>query len=284
MCRRDEGRGGSMEGGERVNFIDPHIHMVSRTTDDYRALALAGIGAITEPAFWAGFDRGSAQGFRDYFNQLTTAEPARAARFGIKHYCWICLNPKEAEDLSLARDVLAIMPEFLDHPTALGVGEIGLNKNSVNELTVLELQINLAARRDELILVHTPHLEDKLKGTRLIMDVLRNEPRIRPERVLIDHAEEHTVGEIRDRGYWVGLTLYPDSKCSPARAVDILERYGTDRVWLNSAADWGISDPLAIIKAASEMRNRRHPDELIRKVFHDNPAAFLSQCPKFITP
>jgi hypothetical protein len=258
--------------------------MVSRTTDDYQALALGGIHTITEPAFWAGFDRGTAEGFRDYFNQLTVAEPARAAKFGIRHYCWICLNPKEAEDLALADDVLAIMPEFLDRPTALGVGEIGLNKNSRNELTILERQIEIAAKRNELILVHTPHLEDKLKGTRLIMDAIRNEPRINPGRVIIDHAEEHTIGEIKERGFWVGLTLYPNSKCSPARAVDILEEYGTDKIWLNSAADWGVSDPLATLKAGNEMRMRRFPEQIVDKVLYENPKRFLSQCPKFEAP
>lgn len=264
-----------------MSFIDPHIHMVSRTTDDYQAMALGGIVAVTEPAFWAGFDRRSALGFHDYFNQLTVTEPARAARFGIEHYCWICLNPKEAEDLGLAREVLSIMPEYLERPTALGVGEIGLNRNSRNELTVLEWQIALAAERNELILVHTPHLEDKLKGTRLIMDAIRNEPRIDPERVLIDHAEEHTVAEIRERGYWAGLTLYPNSKCSPARAVDILERYGADRIWINSAADWGVSDPLAVLKAVREMRLRRHPESFVEQVCYHNPKLFLSQSSKF---
>jgi len=264
-----------------MKIIDPHIHMVSRTTDDYQSLALAGIHTITEPAFWAGFDRRSVDGFHDYFNQLTITEPARAARFGIRHFSWVCLNPKEAENLALARDVVGILPEYLDRPTVLGIGEIGLNRNSRNELAVLEMHIELAAERNELILVHTPHLEDKLKGTRLIMDALRNEPRIDPERVLIDHGEEHTVPEIRDRGFWVGITLYPASKCSPARAVDIIETYGSDRTWINSAADWGVSDPLATAKAAHELRLRRHPDDFIEKILYDNPVAFLSQSPKF---
>jgi uncharacterized protein len=264
-----------------MKIIDPHIHMVSRTTDDYQALAISGIHLITEPAFWAGFDRGTAEGFRDYFNQLTVAEPARAAKFGIKHYCWICLNPKEAEDLSLAEAVLKIIPEFLDRPTVLGIGEIGLNKNSRNELKVLERHVALAAERQELILVHTPHLEDKLKGTRLIMKTILSESRIDPGRVIIDHGEEHTIQEIKDNGFWVGLTLYPNSKCSPARAVDIIEQYGSDRIWINSAADWGISDPLATLKAADEMRMRGHSGALIQKIFYENPKAFLSQCPKF---
>lgn len=264
-----------------MKIIDPHIHMVSRTTDDYQALAISGIHTITEPAFWAGFDRGTGEGFKDYFNQLTIAEPARAAKFGIKHYCWICLNPKEAEDLKLAEEVLEIIPDYLDRPRALGVGEIGLNKNSRNELKVLERHVAIAAERDELILVHTPHLEDKLKGTRLIMDAILNERRINPSRVIIDHAEEQTVEEIKDKGFWVGLTLYPNSKCSPARAVDIIEAYGSDKIWMNSAADWGVSDPLATLKAANEMRMRGHSKALIQKIFYENPKAFLSQCPKF---
>jgi len=264
-----------------VKIIEPHIHMVSRTTDDYQALAISGIHTVTEPAFWAGFDRGTAEGFRDYFNQLTVCEPARAAKFGIKHYCWICLNPKEAEDLNLAEEVLEIIPDYLDRPTVVGVGEIGLNKNSRNEMKVLEKHVAIAAERNELILVHTPHLEDKLKGTLLIMDAILSEKRINPSRVIIDHGEEHTIGEIKDKGFWVGLTLYPNSKCSPARAVDIIETYGSDCIWMNSAADWDISDPLATLKAANEMRMRGHSEALIRKIFYDNPKAFLSQSPKF---
>ena len=265
-----------------MRVIDAHMHMVSRVTDDYRQMAAAGIRTLTEPAFWAGFDRGSAQAFRGYFDQLTVYEPRRAAQFGVKHYTWICLNPKEAEDLALAEEVLAFLPEYLDRPTVLGVGEIGLNKNSRNELQVLERHIEIAADRDELILVHTPHLEDKLKGTRMIMDALENEPRIRPERCLVDHGEEHTLGEILDRGFWAGITLYPVSKASPARGVDMIEMFGSERICMNSAADWGDSDPLATLKAAQEMRTRGYEEKLIEKVFWSNPNDFLSQCPKFV--
>jgi len=264
-----------------MKVIDPHIHMISRTTDDYLKMAISGIPIVTEPAFWPGFDRASAASFRDYFYQLTKAEPLRAARFGIKHYCWIGLNAKEAEDLELATEVLSFIPEFLSSPTCLGLGEIGLNKNSRNEIKVLERQFALAAERNELILIHTPHLEDKLKGTRIIIDMLLSEPRIKPERVLIDHAEEHTIAEIKDRGFWYGLTLYPHSKGSPERAVDAIEIYGPERVVVNSSADWSVSDPLATLKTANEMRRRGHSEELIRRIFYENPLDFLSQCPKF---
>ena len=163
----------------------------------------------------------------------------------------------------------------------LGIGEIGLNKNSRNELEILEQHLDLAAERDQLVLVHTPHLEDKRKGTRLIMDAVKNNGRIDPGRVLIDHVEEHTVEMVLDEGFWAGMTLYPETKCTPQRAADIVETYGTERLWINSAGDWGPSDPLAVPKARLEMRRRGHALETIDRISFDNPRTFLGQCPKF---
>ncbi|HEY5297529.1 MAG TPA: TatD family hydrolase [Verrucomicrobiae bacterium] len=264
-----------------MRYIEPHAHMVSRTTDDYAAMAFAGCEVVCEPAFWAGFDRSAIEGFHDYFSQLTEHEPKRAAKFGLKHFCWLCINSKEAEDVKLAEEVIALVPKFLDRENVLGIGEIGLNKNSRNELRVLEMQIELAAKFDQLILVHTPHLEDKFKGTKLILDVLKNDKRILPERVIIDHVEEHTVEMVLDAGMWAGMTLYPETKCTPARAIDILETYGAEKIWMNSACDWGVSDPLAVPKTALEMKRRGHVAGAIEKVVFENPKAFLSQSPNF---
>jgi hypothetical protein len=261
-------------------YIDPHIHMVSRTTDDYQRMAQAGCVAITEPAFWAGFDRSSAQGFFDYFRQLTDTEPKRAANYGIKHHCWLCINPKEAEDVGFAREVISIIPDFLDCKNVLGIGEIGLNNNSKNELIILEEQLALAERLNQLVLVHTPHLEDKLKGTTLIMDAIENTS-LDPSRVLIDHVEEHTVHAVLNRGFWAGMTLYPDTKCTPQRAADIIEMHGTERLWINSAGDWGPSDPLAVPKCRLELASRGHSKSLINTISYDNPLSFLSQSGKF---
>lgn len=258
-------------------YIDPHIHMISRVTDDYQRMAYAGCVAVSEPAFWAGFDRGSAAGFHDYFRHLTEYEPKRAGQFGIQHYSWLCINAKEAENVSLAREVIALIPEFLHKPNVLGIGEIGLNKNTRNEATVFLEHVELAVRTNELILVHTPHLEDKYKGTRMILDMLRADRRVDPGRVLIDHVEEHTVRLALDAGCWCGMTLYPITKCTPARAADIIEMVGTDRIVVNSAGDWGKSDPLAVPEFIQEMKRRGHPEAVIRKIVFDNPLAFFSQ-------
>jgi uncharacterized protein len=264
-----------------MRYIEPHGHMVSRVTDDYVDMVTAGCTAVCEPAFWAGFDRSSPQGFFDYFLQLTDYEPKRAAKFGLPHYCWLCINPKESEDVNLAEEVIALIPQFLSRQNVLGIGEIGLNKNSRNELKVLEMHVNLAAQHDQLILVHTPHLEDKLKGTRLIMDVLKNDKRIKPERCIIDHVEEHTARLVLDQGFWAGMTLYPDSKCTAARALDIVEMHGSERIWMNSACDWGVSVPLAVPYAALEARKRGYAPDYIDKLVYQNPASFMKQSGKF---
>lgn len=264
-----------------MRYIEPHGHMVSRTTDDYQDMVTAGCAAVCEPAFWAGYDRSSAHGFYDYFCQLTEHEPKRAAKFGLPHYTWLCINPKESEDVKLAEDVIALIPSFLDKPNVLGIGEIGLNKNSRNEMKVLEKHVELAAQHNQMILVHTPHLEDKLKGTKLILDVLRSDKRIQPERCIIDHVEEHTIKVVLDAGFWAGMTLYPESKCTSARAVDMLDTYGKDRIWMNSACDWGVSVPLAVPRTAFEMKRRGYTAEQIDRVIYQNPLKFLSQNPRF---
>ncbi len=265
-----------------MRYIEPHAHMVSRTTDDYTAMLTAGCAAVCEPAFWAGFDRSSAQGFYDYFSQLTDYEPKRAAKLGLPHFSWLCINPKEAEDMGLAEEVIAMIPEFLERPTVLGIGEIGLNKNTRNELKIFERHVDVAMRHEQLILIHTPHLEDKHKGTRMILDALKSDGRVQPGRVIIDHVEEHTVEMVLDAGFWAGITLYPESKCTPARAIDMVEGCGMRNVWLNSACDWGHSEPLAVPRTALHMRRRGHSAQAIDDLIFGNPRRFLSQSPRFV--
>ncbi len=267
-----------------MEYIDLHAHMVSRTTDDYERMALSGCLALTEPAFWAGYDRRSVDVFADYFDRLTDFEPKRAALYGIQHYTWLCLNPKEGEDRELTRQVLDIIPEFLDKPNVLGIGEIGLNRVTRNELATFKDHVDIAVAHDQLIHIHTPHLEDKYKGTKTIVDALVADGRVQPGRVMVDHAEEHTLPMILEGGFWAGITLYPTTKTSPGRAVDMVERYGSERICVASACDWGPSDPLAVPRFILEMRRRGHGEGFIRKIVFENPVTFLGQSSKFQLP
>ncbi len=264
-----------------MQFVDPHIHIASRTTDDLQAMARAGCMLVAEPAFWMGYDRSDPRSFYDYFRQLTEWEPKRTANYGMQYYAWMGINAKEAENVSFAREVISLLPEFLDRPGVLGIGEVGLHKNTRNEVLTLLTLIELAAQRNEQLLFHTPHLADKYRGTRMILDLLRADSRIVRSRVCIDHCEEHTIRLALDEGYWAGITLYPTTKATPERAADMVELYGPERILVNSSADWGPSDPLAVPHFMSVMRHRGHAESLIRQVVYDNPMKFLGQSRHF---
>lgn len=262
-------------------FIDPHIHIASRTTDDLMAMAKMGCVAVGEPAFWMGYDRSGANSFYDYFRQLVEWEPKRTANYGIRHYTWVGINAKEAENVEFAREVIALLPEFLDKPDVLGIGEIGLHKNTKNEIATLVELIELGMTRGEQLLFHTPHLEDKHKGTQIILDLLRADRRVDRSRVCIDHCEEHTIRPVLDDGYWAGITLYPTTKSTPERAADMIEMYGPERILVNSSADWGPSDPLAVPEFMFVMRRRGHPESLVRRIVYENPLEFMNQSRNF---
>ena len=260
-----------------MDFFDPHIHVASRTTDDLAAMARAGCVGVGEPAFWMGYDRSHPASFFDYFRQLTEWEPRRAANYGMRHYAWLGMNAKEAENVALARDVIAMLPEFLDRPNVLGIGEIGLNRCTPNERTTLSELVELAMQRGESMLFHTPHLDQKLRGTRMILDLLRADRRVDRRRVWIDHCEEHTIRLVLDEGYWAGITLYPTTKATPDRAADMIERFGAERILVTSSADWGPSNPMAVPEFILTMRRRGHPDSLIHRIVYENPLEMMSQ-------
>jgi predicted metal-dependent TIM-barrel fold hydrolase len=91
-----------------------------------------------------------------------------------------------------------------------------------------------------------------------------------PSWVIVDHNNEETVKSVLDQGFWAAFTIYPFTKMGNERMVKVVEQYGPERIMVNSAADWGISDPLAIPKTAALMKMRGISDETIRLVTYQN--------------
>jgi predicted metal-dependent TIM-barrel fold hydrolase len=257
-----------------MRIFDPHIHMTSRTTDDYQAMAAAGVLALVEPAFWLGQPRTNAGSFTDYFDSLMGWEPFRAAQYGIQHFCTIALNPKEAND-PRCREVLAVLPRYLAKDRCLAVGEIGYDSMTPEEDEVFAAQLALAVEHELPALVHTPH-RDKLLGTKRSLDVVK-ESGIDPGLVVLDHLNEVTVAQVKDAGCWMGFSIYPDTKMSPDRMVSILREHGPERVLVNSAADWGKSDPLLTLRTGEAMLAAGFSDAEVDQVLWQNPVAFYAQ-------
>jgi uncharacterized protein len=258
-----------------VRIFDAHIHMTSRTTADYEAMAAAGVRACLEPSFWLGQPRTSVGTFADYFDSLIGWERFRAAQFGISHHCAIALNPKEANDARLRDGVLELLPRYLAKDGVVAVGEVGYDSMTAAEDEAFAAQVSLADEHDLPLLVHTPH-RDKVAGTRRTLDLLRAAgwP---PERALIDHNNELTVGLVAGTGCWLGFSIYPDTKMNEERMVRILQEYGTERMVVNSAADWGRSDPLTVVRTASVMLSAGFSEDDVEQVMWRNPAEFFGQ-------
>jgi len=258
-----------------MKFLDSHVHMVSRTTEDYQRMAAAGTVAIIEPSFWQGQPRTSAGTFKDYYNTLIGFERFRASQFGIRHYCTIGLNPKEANNERLADEVMELLPLYICKEGVVGVGEIGFDDQTRAEEKYLRLQAQLALEADLPIQIHTPH-RDKKAGTLRTMDVLEDLG-VPPSRVVIDHNNEETVKAVLDRGYWAAFTIYPHTKLGNERMVEILREYGEERIIVDSSADWGISDALAVPKTAALMRDAGIDLEKIVAVTYRNPLEAYGQ-------
>ena len=258
-----------------MKMFDPHIHMTSRTTDDYAAMAEAGIMAIVEPAFWLGQPRTHAGSFEDYFNSLLGWERFRASQFGIRHFCTIALNPKEANNPRLSEEVLEMMPRYLQKEGVVAVGEIGYDDQTDEEEKLFARQMEMAMEFDLPVLIHTPH-RDKKNGTVRTISLVK-EVGIPEERVLIDHNNEETLPLVLDTGCWAGHSIYPNTKMDERRMAALAKQYGSERIIINSAADWGVSDPLKVPKTVAAMREAGLPDVEIQKIVWDNPAQFFAQ-------
>lgn len=258
-----------------MRFCDPHIHMVSRTTDDYQAMADAGVVAVIEPAFWLGQPRTGVDTFKDYYSSLVGWETFRASQFGIKHYCTIGLNSREANNEKLAAQVMEILPLFIYKEGVVGIGEIGFDDQTPAEEKYYRLQLELAKEAALPVQIHTPH-RDKKKGTQRSMDIAI-EHGLNPYTVIVDHNNEETVKEVLDRGFWAAFTIYPFTKMGNERMVEIVKQYGTERIMINSAADWGISDPLAVPKTAALMKLRGIADKDIESVCYRNAITAFGQ-------
>jgi predicted metal-dependent TIM-barrel fold hydrolase len=256
-------------------YIDPHIHMVSRTVDDYLAMREAGVVAVIEPAFWLGQPRTGVDTFRDYFSMLVGWERFRAAQFGMRHYCAMGLNAKEANDERLAEQVMELLPLYACKESVVAIGEIGFDEITPLEERYFRQQLELAKTLDMLVLIHTPH-RDKKRGTVRSME-LCEEHGLAPQRVVVDHNNEETVEDTLARGFWAAFTIYPKTKMGNERMVEIVRRYGPERIIVDSSADWGFSDPLAVPKTARLMLARGIPAEHARAACYGNALAAYGQ-------
>ncbi len=174
---------------------------------------------------------------------------------------------------------MEILPRFLTKEGVVAVGEIGYDEQSPAEDKYFRAQLELARELEMLIMIHTPH-RDKKKGTTRSMDVAL-EHGLEPHRVVIDHNNEETVREVLDRGFWAAFTIYPKTKMGNERMVEVVRQCGSERIIVDSSADWGVSDPLAVPKVANLMAQRGIAEHDIHMSCYQNAINAYGQSGQF---
>jgi predicted metal-dependent TIM-barrel fold hydrolase len=258
-----------------MRIIDPHCHMISRVTDDYEKMALAGIEAVVEPAFWLGSPRTHVGSFIDYFEMIIGWETQRAKNYGIEHFTCIALNPREANNIPLAKDVLPVVEKYCRRETCVAIGEIGFDRQTPEEESALRFQLRMAKKYDMPVLIHLPHQYKKVGTERTLQIVI--EEKMNPDKILLDHNTEETMPLYAGTTFWRGITVYPITKVSVERCANIVQQYGVERLLINSACDWGPSDPLSVPKVVIELKKRGYPADQIEQLVFRNPMEFFRQ-------
>ncbi len=262
-----------------MRIIDPHCHMISRITDDYERMAVAGIEAVVEPAFWLGSPRTNVGTFIDYFEMIIGWETQRARMYGIEHFTCIAMNPREANNVPLTKDVLPVVDKFCQRETCVAIGEIGFDTQTDAEESAIRAQLRTAKKYDMPVLVHLPHQYKKV-GTERTLKVVLDE-KMNPNKMLLDHNTEETMPLYAGTRFWRGITVYPITKVSVERAANMVQQYGVERLLINSACDWGPSDPLSVPKVVIELKKRGVPADQIEQLVFRNPQEFFGQSDKW---
>jgi uncharacterized protein len=258
-----------------MRIIDPHAHMISRITDDYERMALSGVEAVVEPAFWLGSPRTNIGSFIDYFEMIIGWETQRAKQYGIEHFTCIAMNPRESNNVPLRDEVLPVVEKYCRRETCVAIGEIGFDRQTDEEEAAIRAQLKMAKKFDMPVLVHLPHQYKKV-GTERTLKVVVDEG-MNPDKMLLDHNNEETMPLYAGTKFWRGITVYPITKVSVERAANMVEQYGVDRLLINSACDWGPSDPLSVPKVVIELRHRGFPIDQIEQLVFRNPIQFFGQ-------
>lgn len=253
-------------------FIDAHVHANNRSSEDFSRLAAVGCEALVAVAG----EEGGFSGYEsvlDHFARLALVDRPRIENAGLG--CQLALGIHPAGIPARGVDQLLDALEGALHDFgAAAVGEIGLQDGGGEEERVLLAQLEIAARADLPVVLHTPR-QGKPKHLARILDLLANS-RIAPERVLLDHLNADVLPEARRAGCWLGLSVHP-AKLSPAEIGEIVAAEGSEHLVLSTDMGSNPSYLFGIPAAISAMRDRGLAEQAIGQVARDNARAFLGR-------
>ncbi len=254
----------------QLKFIDAHIHANNRSSEDFARLATVGCeGIVAVAGEEGGFH--SPQSVLDYFNRLALVDRPRVEAAGIRCYLALGIHPAGVpiDDID---ELLSVLENTLREHQAAALGEIGLQNGGAEEERVLSAQLEIAAKVDLPVVLHTPRKNKKVLLGRILQII--SDSRLAPERVLLDHLNGQVLPEALGSGCMLGLSVHP-AKLSPAEACEVVAAYDPARLILSTDMGSNPSYLFGIPAAVSAMRDHGLAEEIIRAVAYDNAKIFV---------
>jgi predicted metal-dependent TIM-barrel fold hydrolase len=252
-------------------LVDLHLHADGIRAEDLATLAYFGVKAAVTCARDTG-GGGTADLLR-HWDGLVHTETQRLKLAGIRPLVALALHPARIPWHGVD-ELLHLLPHYFDDPRVVALGEIGLHEGSVREEEVFSRQLELAARLQKPVIVHTPGRE-KLQRTRRMLALIRESPLL-PAQALIDHVCAETFPLVRGMGCWAGLTLQPDLFDARSAAA-VIAKQGPEGIVLTSDIGEGATDLLALPKAADALKAAGLSAELRDTLLWRGPLQFLGQ-------
>ncbi|MGQ4833612.1 MAG: TatD family hydrolase [Candidatus Asgardarchaeia archaeon] len=261
---------------QNIRVIDTHTHLYFATHSTLEELAKAGYEHIFNLSYFPVMPSGW-QTLYDLFRWLAEEEPKRFESVGIKYHACVGLHPRcvmeSPEDNQI---VIERLGEFLNFENVCGIGEVGLELVTDDEISILMKQLEVAKSYEVPVIIHTPR-KNKMLVTEKIVEILQI-TKINPEQVVIDHVNKENIDVLLNTEYNLGFTIQ-EGKLTAEEFLEMftnkLEPHA-DRILLNSDSGRDPSNPFAVIETAKFLLANDISKGVVREITYQNAKRVFS--------
>jgi len=260
-----------------MRIIDPHLHVDRMKGKEVETLSIAGVeGAVLPTPHMLQWIVSADTLFR-MWRMFLEFEVQHSASLGIKVFVTLGV-PFYGLDTESVAKALEKMPEYLDHPAVVGLGEIGMDAGIEDEERLFRRQLAIAKEHGKPVIVHTPTpMEPQAVDVcRQIIKVIESE-RFPMDKVVFDHTGRESLSDRLNTGAMVGLSLCYD-KLRPEDAAEIVAEYPDRRgqLLINSEFGYAADGYYSVPRSVLSMRRLGLKRDVIEGVTWDNPKRFFA--------
>lgn len=255
-----------------MRIIDPHVHMIWMKGPDIERMSMGGVEAAVQPTPhalpWIVSGSTLLRMWDDFLDYWVSYCQVR----GVDLYTTLGV-PFTGVDAEGVKEGLKQLPKYLDNKRVVGIGEIGLNQGSKDEIKLFKAQLNIAKEHNLPIIIHTPTPREPQAPpiVNQIIDIISKE-KFPMERVVLDHTGKSTLEMRLKTKAMVALSVCYDKNTPDDAAKIVLENpRKRDKLFINSELGYDREGYFSVPRVVLAMRLLGLGKEEIEKVVWFNP-------------